>query len=121
MPTAGTPSAGEVPPDLLQALLNDLAKRLGIPVDQITVVHSQAVEWNDSSLGCPQPGMMYLQVITPGFRVVLAAQDQLYNYHTGHRGSFILCGENGLPSEPIPLMPIAPHGKPPKCTQPPCP
>jgi hypothetical protein len=120
-PTAGTPVEGEVPPDLLQALLNDLAERLGLPVNQITVVHSHVTEWNDCSLGCPQPDMLYLQVITPGFRVVLAAQDQIYNYHTDRRGSFILCSEYGLPSEPIPLMPIAPHGKPPKCTQPPCP
>jgi len=102
---------GEIPSDLLQALLADLSARLGIPVEEITVIQAQAVEWNDSSLGCPQPGVNYLQVITPGFRVRLYFQGMVYDYHTGTRAGFILCGQ--VPAiEPVPLMPVAPHGKP---------
>jgi len=119
-PTAGTPVAGEVPPYLLQALLADMAERLGLPVDQITVVHSQVVEWSDGSLGCPQPGMMYLQVLTPGFRVVLAAQDLLYDYHTDTKSQFILCNPDGVIADPLPLLPIRPGNKAPKCKFPPC-
>jgi len=48
----------------------DLAKRLSIEVDQIGLIEAKAVEWSDTSLGCPKPGMMYAQVITPGYRVV---------------------------------------------------
>ena len=33
----------------------------------------RAVDWRDSSLGCPKPGMAYLDVITPGHRVTLRA------------------------------------------------
>ena len=40
------------------------------------------MEWSDASLGRPQPGMMYAQVITPGYLVVLEADGQQYTYHT---------------------------------------
>jgi hypothetical protein len=60
----------------------DLAQRLGIATGQIAVVSVEAVRWRDSSLGCPQPGMMYAQVITPGYRIVLRVGDELYEYHS---------------------------------------
>ena len=120
LPTAGTPVAGDVPAELIEALLTDLAKRLGISVDQITVIHSHAVEWSDGSLGCPQPGNVYIQVLTPGFRVVLAAQDLLYDYHTDTKAQFLLCNPDGVISDPPPLLPILPGNKSPKYKSPPC-
>ena len=64
-----------------------LADALGCAEHEITVGQVEAVEWNDSSLGCPQPGMMYMQVITPGYRVTLEQGGQQYIVHTdgGHR------------------------------------
>ena len=59
------------------------SKHLNVPVEQITVQQAQAVEWPDSSLGCSQPGMMYLQVITPGFKVLLTAGEKTYPVHVG--------------------------------------
>ena len=113
LPTLGTPVAGEVPSSLLETLIADLAGRLKISAEEITVVQARAVEWNDGSLGCPQPGLMYIQVITLGFRVIIHANGGYYDYHTDARGNFILCGD-GSTIEPIPLMPVAPHGKPQK-------
>ena len=60
------------------------------------MVSAQAVEWPDGSLGCPQPGMAYLQVITPGYKLVLAAGGQEYSYHAATEGEFFLC-ENRAP------------------------
>jgi len=57
------------------------SKQLNLPVEQISVQQAQAVDWPDSSLGCPQPGMMYLQVITPGFKVLLMAGEEVYPVH----------------------------------------
>ena len=111
VPTPGTPIADEVPPDLLQTLLADLAERLEISVEEITVIQSRAGEWNDGSLGCPQPGMMYIQVITPGFRVVLLAKDQMFDYHTDTKAHFILCNPDGVINESPPLLPIKPGNK----------
>jgi hypothetical protein len=120
LPTLNSTVVGEVPPELLENLIADLAERLEISNDQITVVHSEAVEWNDGSLGCPQPGMVYLQVVTPGFRVVLAGQDQLYDYHSDTKAHFILCNPDGVIADPPPLLPILPDNKPPNCKFPPC-
>ena len=49
----------------------DAAERQGLVVADIRVTLVQRVEWRDSSLGCPKPGAMYMQVITPGYRVLL--------------------------------------------------
>jgi hypothetical protein len=40
------------------------------------------MEWRDASLGCPVKGMMYAQVITPGFKITLEFEEQTYSYHT---------------------------------------
>jgi len=111
LPTLGTPVAGEVPHALLDAIIADLAERLEISPDEITVIQARAVEWNDGSLGCPQPGMMYIQVITPGFRVVLLAKDQLFDYHTDTKAQFVLCNPDGVIDDPPPLLPIKPGNK----------
>jgi hypothetical protein len=67
----------------------DLAGRLNIGADTLRVKSVEAVDWPDSSLGCPQPGMMYAQVITPGLRVVLEANGQEYAYHSDGKRIFL--------------------------------
>jgi hypothetical protein len=81
---------GEVPADLMARIKADLSDRSGVPVDAIVEVMGQAVEWSDSSLGCPQPNVSYLQVITPGYQVMLQAGSATYDYHASEN-DFILC------------------------------
>lgn len=94
----GTPEP--IPPSdagqVVQLAKEDLARRLGLGPEEITVVSVEAVEWRDTSLGCPQPGMMYAQVITPGFLVLLEADERQYKYHSGG-GQLVLCGDDGQP------------------------
>jgi hypothetical protein len=59
----------------------DLARRTGIPEDAIGVVAAEFVTWPDSALGCPEPGMMYMQVLTPGYRIRLETPDGVHHYH----------------------------------------
>src|SRR4029453_5516856 len=59
----------------------DLAQSANVAVNDIKVKSAEPVEWSDSSLGCPQPGMMYAQVITPGYLIVLDANGNEYEYH----------------------------------------
>jgi hypothetical protein len=63
-----------------------MAQKMSVSIDEIREVSVEAVDWPDTSLGCPQPGMMYAQMITPGFRVKLAAKDQTIEYHTDSSG-----------------------------------
>ncbi len=60
----------------------DLAQRLEISEEQITVKGIEFVRWPDSCLGIAQPGVACDQVITPGYRIVLEAHDKTYEYHT---------------------------------------
>lgn len=77
------------PQDLAVAAL---AKQLSISPAAITVRSVESVDWPDASLGCPQPGMMYAQVITPGYRVILEAKGKRYEYHAG-TSNVILCNK----------------------------
>ena len=87
-PTVVTPAGATA---ALAAARRDLAQRQKVDESQITLVRAEAVDWPDSSLGCPQPGMMYLQVITPGYRLVLAAGGVSVEYHTDAGGRFVVC------------------------------
>ena len=58
----------------------------------------EPVEWSDASLGCPIPGMVYAQVITPGFRLVFEYQGQRNEYHTDRDGSSVVACDNGAGS-----------------------
>jgi hypothetical protein len=83
LPARGTspalPDASEV---ALEAALSDLSARLGVREDAIRVTSVEKRMWSDTSLGCPQPGVMYAQVITPGFLIHLNAEGKEYAYHT---------------------------------------
>ena len=70
---------------------DDLAKRLNINADQITLVQAQTVTWPDGSLGCPQPGMMYIQVQVDGLLIQLRAKGEIYEYHSGGNRAPFLC------------------------------
>ena len=63
----------------------DLSERLNIPVENIQLVKEEAVKWPDTSLGYPEKGMMYAQVITPGFKIILKAGDKIYEYHSDYK------------------------------------
>ncbi|NOR82117.1 MAG: hypothetical protein GQ526_01335 [Ardenticatenales bacterium] len=98
---AGTSVA--IPPAAAAAVAaakEDLANWLDVSGEEILVTSIEAVQWSDSSLGCPQPGMMYMQVITPGFRVILQAQGQAYEYHTDQGRNVVRCEEKSVPNRP---------------------
>lgn len=61
---------------------SDLAKRLKLQAQEIKLIESQPTMWPDAALGMPEPGKMYAQVITSGFRVTLAARNTRYLYVT---------------------------------------
>lgn len=59
-----------------------LAEALGVEPESISLVSMEAVDWPDASLGCPQPDMMYAQMITPGYAITFSVDDTLYEVHT---------------------------------------
>jgi hypothetical protein len=103
MPSATAPRPHPPELDRLVSLaVEDLAGRLDVEADQIELLAAEAVEWPDTSLGCPQPGMMYAQVITPGYRLILATGEKQYRYHTDRRERVVLCQTGSQSSAPSP-------------------
>ena len=69
---------------------DDLAERLGVGPEEITVRSVEATEFPDTSLGVPEPGKVYAQVVTPGYIIKLAVDGQTYEYHaTGERVVYV--------------------------------
>ena len=89
---------------VLQALVTwateDLAGRLSVEVEQIRLIETETVEWPDASLDCPQEGMSYAQVVTPGYRVTLEAGGRTYEYHTDQDQAVVLCASIPSPAGP---------------------
>mgnify|MGYP000120852429 CR=1 FL=1 len=79
--------------DAVRLATEDLARRLGVRPAAIRPVRVQAVDWSDTSLGCPRPDMVYAQVITPGYVVILSAQGRDYEYHTDAGRFVVWCEE----------------------------
>jgi hypothetical protein len=95
-PQPGVPDASAA---IVHQASQDLAARLGIDISEVTEVHTEAVEWPDSSLDCPADGFAYAAVVTPGLHITLEAAGQQYDYHTDLNGNIVLCGED---SHPVP-------------------
>ncbi len=93
--TVPTPSVDWGPAlGAVTAVTQDVVKRAGVDAGQVTFAKVEAVEWNDSSLGCPRPGAVYLQVITPGWLIEVQVGVKTFEYHTNYTGNvFVLCKE----------------------------
>jgi hypothetical protein len=104
LPTEGNPVVGEVPANTLDEIFADLAGRLGADLASIQVVRTEAVVWNDGSLGCPKPGEFYIQMLIDGYWVVLQVDGTDYDYRVSDKGYFTLCEYPSLgPPETSPL------------------
>ena len=102
-PSAGQPAAATGAPAATPQTLTGLqvearqvlADRLSVPAAGLELVSDEPVQWGDTSLGCPQAGMFYAQVITPGHRITFRQGDDTYEVHTAS-------GEDGGPKlEPV--------------------
>ena len=78
-----------------------LAERLGVEPDVTHIQTYEPVTWSDTALGCPEPGRMYAQVETPGFKLVFIINTPelwgpMYEYHTNLDGlMLVLCKQPG--------------------------
>jgi hypothetical protein len=86
-----TPLPDEAAEKIVTLVKQNLAQRLNIAIDQIVLLEIKSVVWRDASLGCPKPAIDYIRVETPGYRIVLEASGQTYNYHTDQVKRFVMC------------------------------
>lgn len=64
-----------------QVAVETLGKKLSVDPDKVDVVHVSIMDWSDSSIGCPRPGVEYLQIVTRGAVVMLQAEKKPYRVH----------------------------------------
>jgi hypothetical protein len=111
-PTTGVPTMSiptNTPPagDASSLPANPYARRAvelvsqysGIAPENLTVVSMEEVQWRDSSLGCPKPGSMYMQVITPGTRIIVEGDGQTFSVHGRSLENLFVCDRPQPPYE----------------------
>lgn len=86
----------------------DAGRRLSLDPEQVRAVSVLTVNWPDSSLGCPKPGIEYDAIPTRGYRLVFEAGAAQLIYHTSIQ-RVIPCttGEEILPGALRQALPMA--------------
>jgi hypothetical protein len=88
---------------LAQQAKQDLAKRLGVELDQIDYLKIVPAKWPYDPLGCPLPEEKKLDENNPGYQILLAANGQTYTYHTDGIDWIVPC--NVKPANEIRTLP----------------
>ena len=92
--TPAAPANDPVPGDIETAARKLLADELGVDEGDFRLDSSEGVEWSDASLGCPQEGYAYAQVLTPGYKLVFDLAGTSYAVHANSDGShMVICGD----------------------------
>ncbi|HEY0604379.1 MAG TPA: hypothetical protein VGD58_15770 [Herpetosiphonaceae bacterium] len=87
------------PPDALVARARtQVARHLNIALESVTLQSATPQEWSTGALGCPVPGHVYTQVITPGYLLIFTANNQRYEIHTNDRSDTLILCLNGRPT-----------------------
>ena len=102
--TGGEISLGPGLQRLADMAMKDLGAKLSLEPTDIIVMQADYVTWRDSGLGCPRPGYQYMQVLTNGSRIMLGANKQVYQYHSGGSRPPFFC-EKPAPDQPLPYAP----------------
>ena len=90
---AGEPvNTASMPRAVRRAVVVDAAKRFQVAEEAVVLASAEQVTWGDGSLGCPQPGQMYTQMLVTGYRVTATTAAGRMRYHTDTRGNVVTCG-----------------------------
>jgi WD40 repeat protein len=108
---SGSHAQGDTPQAVYDALA-DLSARAGVALslNNLTSWTWNQVNFPDSSLGCPQAGQSYAQVLTNGYRIVFVYNGATFDYRAPVGGAVFLCsGPASVPqAAPVPTFTPAP-------------
>lgn len=105
--------AQEATPPEIQVAFDALEAQTGDPItfETLTRYYWEARDFADASLGCPRPGQMYAEVITPGFQFLLTYAGTTYDYRVAEGADqAILCDSYPAPSMSTPTPPVEEPG-----------
>lgn len=92
---AGESAAAE---DAIARAKATLETTLGIPAGSVRFARATAAEWSDTSLGCPEKGMVYQPVVTSGHAVLLEVDKRIYTVHVAGSAA-VICDPAGKPRQ----------------------
>jgi hypothetical protein len=87
--------AQDAPPAKIDLALQELSAEVGqtVTLDDLSTYQWNAQSFSDTSLGCPEVGVNYAQVVTPGYQFLLTYEGQIYDYRFPRQGDVgQLCG-----------------------------
>jgi hypothetical protein len=93
-PDGGSNAATSPPPTAIVDRGREALRAAGLSPD-LKLLGSEAVQWNDSSLGCPRPGMMYAQVITAGYVLRFAGKGTTHEVHVAGDSALVCSPQLG--------------------------
>lgn len=97
------PSAAESTPPQVIERGREALQQSGVS-GELRLVSSEPAQWPDSSLGCPHPNMMYMQVVTSGHALRFASADgRRHEVHVADSGAVVCSG--GLSASGRPRVP----------------
>ena len=72
----------------------DLAKRLELELDEVSLSGATPVRWRSGAMGCPKPGMEYTQALLKGVLIMLRVGNTAYRYHAIPAGEPFYCPDS---------------------------
>jgi hypothetical protein len=95
------------PPDQIYTALADLSARAGrtltLTLNDLSGWRWSQANYPDTSLGCPQPGQTYAQVVTPGYQFIFEYNGATFDYRASADGTilFLCSGPESAPPAPV--------------------
>ena len=88
----GSPAA-DAQSAAVDAARRDAAQRFNATPESFQIEDLESRQWPDRSLGCPRQGVLYAQILTPGYLIVLSSGSRRFEYHADDRGMAVFCQE----------------------------
>ena len=93
-----TPVTPDASKDAGSTARRELGARLGVAPEDLVLVHSLSLQFNDGGMGCPEPGFSYTMAIIPGYVLLYEVNGTRYPFHVSTDGRIYAdCrGENNV-------------------------
>lgn len=72
----------------------DLARRLGLEAEAVTLSGATPVNWRSGALGCPEPGMSYTEALVPGTWIIFKVGETVHRYHAALNSEPFYCPDD---------------------------
>ena len=96
------PTATPAPPDLAFIAIATLRNELDVPASELRLLSYEQRIYSSADLGCPAPGVIYIQVETPGWVFLIQHGDDTIDFRSDESGGTLVnctaIRESGIPT-----------------------